>query len=135
MSILISELETEKLQTGILGAEGQDSILITRRALDKISHIRQENSISEEYSLRLGAQSGGCSGMNYLLGFDAETNDYDKLLNVDDLNIVVDRSSLFYLMGVTLDYVSDEYGTGFIFNNPNKANSCGCSCGCGDHDH
>lgn len=129
MSILISELETEMIHTGITGTDDKDAILITRRALEKVGNIRQENSIPEDYALRLGAQSGGCSGMNYLLGFDAEVNDYDKLLEVDDLNIVIDRSSLFYLMGVTLDYVNDEYGSGFIFNNPNNVKSCGCGGG------
>ncbi len=131
MSILISELETEKLYTGVTGADEADAIYITRRALEKVNSIRQENSIPEEYALRLGAQSGCCSGMNYLLGFDADSSDNDKIINVDDLNVIIDRSSLFYLMGVTLDYVNDELGSGFIFKNPSNPNAGGCGCGCG----
>jgi iron-sulfur cluster assembly protein len=129
MNAIIEELEIEKIDTGIIGAEDKDCIMISKRALDKINEIRRENSIPEEYSLRLGAQSGGCSGMNYILGFDADISDFDKVIDVNDLSVVIDRNSLFYLMGVTLDYVNDEYGSGFIFNNPNNVKTCGCGGG------
>jgi Fe-S cluster assembly iron-binding protein IscA len=32
-------------------------------------------------------------------------------------------------MGVTLDYVDDVHGSGFVFNNPNNAKTCGCGGG------
>lgn len=129
MNDTVVDITRRRLDTGIIGATEEDAIMISYRALEKIKNIRVENSIPEDYSLRLGAQSGGCSGMNYLLGFDADVNDYDKLLEIENLNIVVDRSSLFYLMGVTLDYINDENGSGFVFNNPNNVKSCGCGGG------
>lgn len=129
MNDTVVDITRRRLDTGIIGATEEDAIMISYRALEKIKNIRVENSIPEDYSLRLGAQSGGCSGMNYLLGFDADINDYDKLLEIENLSIVVDRSSLFYLMGVTLDYINDENGSGFVFNNPNNVKSCGCGGG------
>jgi iron-sulfur cluster assembly protein len=120
------DFEVKKINTGIMGAEDQDSIMMTARAIEKVNSIRLENSIPEEYSLRLGTQSGGCSGMNYILGFDSEINDYDKPVELDNLSLVIDRSSLFYLQGVTLDFVDDVNGSGFVFTNPNNIHSCGC---------
>ena len=126
MNITDVEYDVKKIDTGIMGAEDQDSILMTVRAIEKVNAIRQENSIPEEYSLRLGTQSGGCSGMNYILGFDSEINDYDKPVELDKINLVIDRTSLFYLQGVTLDYVDDVNGSGFVFTNPNNIKTCGC---------
>jgi iron-sulfur cluster assembly protein len=122
MNMTDVEFDVKKIDTGIMGAEDQDSILLT----EKVNAIRQENSIPEEYSLRLGTQSGGCSGMNYILGFDSEINDYDKPIEMDKISLVIDRSSLFYLQGVTLDYVDDVNGSGFVFTNPNNIKTCGC---------
>jgi iron-sulfur cluster assembly protein len=117
------------LDTEIIGAEEQDQIVVTASALHKVRGIRQENNVPEEYSLRLGTRSGGCSGMNYIIGFDSEISEFDKVFTVDTMNVVVDRKSLFYLMGITLDYIDDEYGSGFVFNNPNNAHTCGCGGG------
>ncbi len=121
MNSVASEIEVELIQSGVTGTEEQDAILITRTALDKINSIKAENSVPEDYLLRLGTQSGGCSGMNYILGFDSEVNDNDKLIKLDNLNLVIDNKSLFYLMGVTLDFVDDVHGSGFVFNNPSNA--------------
>ena len=126
MNSVASEIEVELIQSGVTGTEEQDAILITRTALDKINSIKAENSVPEDYLLRLGTQSGGCSGMNYILGFDSEVNDNDKLIKLNNLNLVIDNKSLFYLMGVTLDFVDDVHGSGFVFNNPNNAKTCGC---------
>lgn len=126
MNNIVNGLEVEQVHTGIIGAEEQDAILITRRALDKINSIKTENNVPPEYSLRLGTQSGGCSGMNYILGFDSELNDTDKLIELSNLNMIIDNKSIFYLMGVTLDYIDDAHGSGFVFNNPNNAHTCGC---------
>lgn len=126
MNSIASEIEVELIQTGVTGTEEQDALMITRTALDKINSIKAENSVPEDYLLRLGTQSGGCSGMNYILGFDSEVNDNDKLIELNKLNLVIDNKSLFYLMGVTLDFVDDVHGSGFVFNNPNNAKTCGC---------
>lgn len=122
----MTDLELSKIDTGIAGAEEKDSIFITKNAIDQVVKIKVENNVPEEYLLRLGTRSGGCSGMNYIIGFDSEVSDMDKVINITDVNLVVDRKSLFYLMGVTLDFVSDVSGSGFVFNNPNNVKSCGC---------
>ena len=129
MTEYLADVELQKISTGIKGAEDKDSIFISKNAMEQVTKIKTENNVPEEYLLRLGTRSGGCSGMNYIIGFDSEVNDYDKVIPMQDFNLVVDRKSLFYLMGVTLDYVNDVHGSGFVFNNPNNIKTCGCGGG------
>lgn len=129
MSEVLLDNDITKLNTGIIGADNEDMILLSKNAIDQVNHIRQENNVPIEYNLRVGTQSGGCSGMNYIIGFDSEINENDKVFEIGDLNMVVDNKSLFYLQGVTLDYVDDVNGSGFIFNNPNNEKTCGCGGG------
>jgi len=39
---------------------------------------------------------------------------------------LVDKKSLLYLLGTTLEYSGGLNGKGFIFNNPNAERTCGC---------
>ncbi len=124
---VMEEVEIISVQTGINGSEEQDDFNMTVPALEMINSIKVENEIPEDYYLRLGTRSGGCSGMNYTLGFDSEINDNDKIIDVRGLQMVIDNKSLFYLMGVTLDFTEGPSGSGFVFNNPNNSHTCGCS--------
>ncbi|MCX6145670.1 MAG: iron-sulfur cluster assembly accessory protein [Candidatus Kapabacteria bacterium] len=112
---VMEEVEIISVQTGINGAEEQDDFSMTVPALEMINSIRTENEIPEDYYLRLGTRSGGCSGMNYTLGFDSEVNENDKIIDVRGLQMVIDNKSLFYLMGVTLDFTEGPSGSGFFF--------------------
>lgn len=129
MAEILENNAVEIIHTDVIGADELDSIKITQNAIDMIKKVREENKVPADYSLRLGTQSGGCSGMSYLIGFDSEVNEMDKNVTVSDLKIAIDRKSLFYMMGVTLDFVDDENGSGFVFNNPNNAKTCGCGGG------
>ncbi|MDX1701270.1 MAG: iron-sulfur cluster insertion protein ErpA [Melioribacteraceae bacterium] len=102
------------------------SITITEKASKQIKQIMAENNIPENYSLRISVKGGGCSGFTYNLGFDGEEKDGDTIFNEKGLQISVDGKSLFYLMGMELDFSDGLNGKGFIFNNPNATKTCGC---------
>ncbi len=122
------EIACERISTGIEGATQNDDIFISHRAIDMIQNIREQNSVPENYFLRIAVQGGGCSGFNYALGFDSdfdEANDREFIVN--NLKVVIDSRSLFFLMGVTLDFVDTPQGRGFVFSNPNNLPTCGCS--------
>lgn len=121
------EILCERISSGIDGATESDDFFISQRALEMIQYVRNANSVPENYFLRIGVQGGGCSGFNYALGFDSEYNpNEDRKFSVQNLEVVIDMRSLFYLMGVTLDYVETPQGRGFIFSNPNNLPTCGC---------
>ena len=76
--------------------------------------------------IRVGVDSGGCSGLSYKLDFDSEIKESDKLFEDQDVKIVVDKKSFLYLIGTTLEYSGGLNGKGFSFNNPNASRTCGC---------
>ncbi|NQW30282.1 MAG: iron-sulfur cluster assembly accessory protein [Ignavibacteria bacterium] len=126
MSVTILGEDSITIATGIEGADEQDGITVTRKAIDEVKKIKIQNSIPEDYGLRLGVKGGGCSGMSYTLGFDAAARDNDLVLDAEGVKVFIDTKSMFYLMEITLDFSDGLMGRGFTFNNPNATKTCGC---------
>ena len=77
--------------------------------------------------LRLGTRESGCSGFEYVVDYADEINDQDEVFECHGVKVVVDRGSLLYLNGTTVDYVKmNAVNEGFEFKNPNVKTSCGC---------
>ena len=66
------------------------------------------------------------SGLSYELEFDSNQLNEDRLFEDNGVKILVDKKSLLYLVGTTLDYSGGLNGKGFVFNNPNANRTCGC---------
>ncbi len=123
---MIENRDLITIPSGVDGSDSTEDIFFTPEAARKIEEIRKENNITEEYYLRIAAKGGGCSGMSFMLGFDDKIEDSDRLLRSDALELLVDSKSLFYLMGVTLDWVENGEASGFAFSTPNNMKTCGC---------
>ena len=54
--------------------------------------------------VRVGAKSGGCSGLSYDLKFDNKQQENDKIFEDNDVKIIVDKKSFLYLVGTTLEF-------------------------------
>ena len=80
----------------------------------------------DDLYLRLGVESGGCSGMSYSMAFDSNKTDFDREFEFDGLKVIVDFKALRPLAGTILDYQGGLLGGGFQFKNPNAKRSCGC---------
>lgn len=76
--------------------------------------------------LRISVVGGGCSGFQYDLTLVDQQSENDEVYTFGDLPVYVDKMSLLYLKGTTVDYVNDLRGAGFVFQNPNAVSSCGC---------
>jgi iron-sulfur cluster assembly accessory protein len=89
-----------------------------------------KNFIGEEgrtgAGLRISVVGGGCSGFQYDLSLVDQGSDNDEKYEFQNLPVYVDKTSLLYLKGTVVDYVSDIRGSGFVFQNPNAVASCGC---------
>lgn len=126
MSVAIMSADAISIPTGISGTDENDNINITPKAIAEVKKIKEQNSIPADYGLRLGVKGGGCSGLSYTLGFDAQSRDHDLVLDAEGVRVFIDAKSMFYLMGVTLDFSDGLMGRGFTFNNPNATKTCGC---------
>jgi len=102
-------------------------IKITDNARTKLVSLMKEDgkTLSESF-VRVGVTSGGCSGLSYKLDFDTEQKENDHLIEDGDIRILVDKKSVLYLAGTTLNYSGGLNGTGFVFENPNASRTCGC---------
>jgi len=85
-----------------------------------------EEGLDSNSFVRVGVNSGGCSGLSYDLGFDKEEQEDDKSFEDNGIKIVVNKKSYLYLIGTTLEYSGGLNGKGFVFNNPNANRTCGC---------
>ena len=100
-------------------------ILVSDNARDKLNQLLNEDNSGKEY-VRVGVDSGGCSGLVYKLDFDDSMNNEDELVEHNDIKLVINKKSILFLAGTTLEYSSGLNGKGFVFNNPNANRTCGC---------
>jgi iron-sulfur cluster assembly protein len=101
-------------------------IIVTDKAKDRILELKQEEGRKENENIRVSVKGGGCSGLMYDLGFDSNILDTDHIFEDKGVKIIVDRKSLLYLAGTTLEFSDGLNGKGFQFVNPNASRTCGC---------
>ena len=102
-------------------------IKVSKSARKKVSQLMEEDGFSPVQDfIRVGVKSGGCSGLSYDLTFDKSKAEEDRLFEDNKIKILVDKKSLLYLLGTTLEYSGGLNGKGFVFNNPNAQRTCGC---------
>lgn len=102
-------------------------IKVSSSAKEKVAVLMKEEGFDPQNAfVRVGVKSGGCSGLSYDLSFDANQQESDQLFEDNQVKIVVDKKSLLYLVGTTLEYSGGLNGKGFVFNNPNANRTCGC---------
>jgi iron-sulfur cluster assembly protein len=78
-------------------------------------------------AIRLGVRGGGCSGFQYVVEFsDEPPRSRDTVTECDGVTFYVDKKSLIYLGGSTLDFVKTVMFRGFKYLNPQEATKCGC---------
>lgn len=76
--------------------------------------------------IRIGVKSGGCSGMKYFVEYADEKNTFDEVIQAQDVTILIDPKALMYLLGTEMDFVVEQFKSGFTFTNPNEKGKCGC---------
>lgn len=101
-------------------------IFVAESAKQKISEIRSNQHLANDFFLRVSVVSGGCSGLSYKLDFDNESRANDQVFEDNGVKVVTDLKSFLYLFNTTLEFSGGLDGKGFSFNNPNAARTCSC---------
>jgi iron-sulfur cluster assembly protein len=76
--------------------------------------------------LRVGVKNVGCSGFAYTYEFADELRAGDQLFENHGATLVVDPTSLAYIDGARLDFITQGLKQAFKFENPNVDSACGC---------
>ena len=102
---------------------------ITEKAANVFKEmIADENKDLENSYLRVGANSGGCSGWKYSLDIENTVDPVDLTFEQYDVKLVVDEKILNEIIGdVEVDYkIGNLVEQGFIFKRLKYAHVCGC---------
>jgi iron-sulfur cluster assembly accessory protein len=107
-----------------------NTVVLSEVAAVKVKHLLDQEG-RDDLALRIAVQPGGCSGLRYQLFFDERSLEGDEVADFSGVKVVVDRMSVPYLAGATIDFVDTIEKQGFTIDNPNA----GGSCACGDSFH
>ena len=105
-------------------------VLISDVAAGKVRSLLEQEGRTD-LRLRVAVQPGGCSGLIYQLYFDERMLDGDAVREFDGVEVVIDKMSVPYLEGASIDFEDTISKQGFTIDNPNA----GGSCACGDSFH
>ena len=106
-------------------SQEKPQIQLSANAAARISAILAEKNDGSTM-LRLAIAGGGCSGFQYAFSLEKERQAGDTLIERDGAHMVVDETSLPFLIGGEVDFVREPIGSYFRVNNPNAVSGCGC---------
>jgi len=103
------------------------AVIVTEKAANEIKRVLVDQENASEKVLRIGVKAGGCSGFQYNLALDDNSDtEIDDISEQHGVRVAVDKKSMLYLDGTTVDYYDGLDKRGFSFENPNVVKSCGC---------
>jgi len=111
-----------------LNQAGCEVTITEQAAKEFTSMCEDENKLLENSYLRVGANSGGCSGWKYSLDFEDSVDSDDLTFEQYGVTLVVDKTILNDVIGdVEVDYKKGNLiEQGFIFKRLKYGHVCGC---------
>jgi iron-sulfur cluster assembly protein len=111
--------------------EREGEFIVAEPAVAQIKRLTEKRKAEGKptEAIRIGLRGGGCDGFSYVFEWaDKPAGKHDHVLAFEDgsVRLFIDKKSMLYLKGTTLNYVSGLMGHGFKFENPNVKGSCGC---------
>ena len=100
-------------------------VTLSEGAVTELQRLMNEPGFDTSQQLRVGVKGGGCSGMSYVLGFDAKQPG-DVEFEIENIPCIMNKNHEMYLYGMQVDYQDGLNSRGFTFSNPNASSTCGC---------
>ncbi len=98
---------------------------LTDAAAKRIKTIMQQSG-EPVAGLCIGIENSGCAGVGYRLEYAREKPEGVEVVKDKGVTLFVDPKAVMFLLGTTMDYKSDKFTSGFVFDNPNQTSACGC---------
>jgi iron-sulfur cluster assembly protein len=109
------------------------AITLTETAAGEIKRHIETQNLDSATAVRIAIAGGGCSGLQYSLGFDDGFDPaIDAACDQHGVRLVVSKKMALHLDGTTIDFQDGPMGRGFSIENPNIPRGGGCP-GCGHH--
>jgi len=112
----------EIIYPNILGADVSDDIVFTKNAMNVIvRELYDHYSFFDDsknkmvYFVRLFIDSSPAYSKKFAIKFDNKLEKFDRVFELRKIKIVIDRKSIFYFMGILIDYIKNEKEEGFVF--------------------
>jgi len=96
---------------------------VSKSAIKKIVEVSKKN---KKKFFRISIDGGGCQGFSYKFDFDDKISENDKVLDFNEVKILIDSTSLEFINDAKLDFVEDMIGSYFKVSNPKATSTCGC---------
>ena len=96
---------------------------VSKSALKRILEVSKKNN---KKFFRISIDGGGCQGFSYKFDFEDKISENDKVLDFNDVKILIDSTSLEFINDAKLDFVEDMIGSYFKVSNPKATSTCGC---------
>ena len=96
---------------------------VSKSALKRIVEVSKKN---KKKFFRISIDGGGCQGFSYKFDFDDKISENDKVLDFNEVKILIDSTSLEFINDAKLDFVEDMIGSYFKVSNPKATSTCGC---------
>ena len=96
---------------------------VSKSAIKRILEVSKRNN---KKFFRISIDGGGCQGFSYKFDFDDKISENDKVLDFNDVKILIDSTSIEFINDAKLDFVEDMIGSYFKISNPKATSTCGC---------
>eukprot|EP00388_Colpodella_angusta_P007410 GDKJ01020983.1.p1 GENE.GDKJ01020983.1~~GDKJ01020983.1.p1 ORF type:complete len:156 (+),score=21.81 GDKJ01020983.1:38-505(+) len=102
---------------------------LTQAAADRVQFLMsQKENAKEIVGVKVGLKKKGCNGLSYTMNYigNDEIGKLDEVVEDKGVKVIVDANAVMFVAGTEMDYVENETGSEFTFENPNKKSECGC---------
>lgn len=101
----------------------QQPVSITESAIEHFNNLIASEGKS---AVRLSVKGGGCAGFSYQWDMTNDVEESDTVVDLGGGKLLIDDASLFYVLGTTINYKKELFGSYLEVQNPNAKSSCGC---------
>jgi iron-sulfur cluster assembly protein len=100
-------------------------ITISDNAAEQIKKLLAKRE-APAAGIRVKVKTGGCSGLSYVIEYADEKQQYDEAISEKGVTVFIDPKAIMFVIGSEMDYVEEQFKSGFKFANPNEKGNCGC---------
>ena len=101
-------------------------VFLTETAKEQMTTMLQEH---DKKAFRLSLKGGGCAGFKYDWTLADEAEKDDEIIDLPEGKFLIDPASIMYLIGSTVDYKKEIFGSYLIENPASTKLRCGESIG------